>query len=230
MEWLNGIINIDKELFLFLNGFYNDFRDTFYFFVTRKESWLPLYLIVVFYLFKTYRNKGFIILIFLLIGVVLSDQLSGIIKEIVQRWRPVYEPDIQHMVHNYFRKGGFYGFFSSHASNTFFMVAFTSWFFKNRIYKYSLILWALLVCYSRIYLGQHYPLDIIAGMIFGIFLGWLFYRIVMFIEDHFFVTRPPNFRKTNLSNGGAAVVFLIFIVITGTMLILTRHLYHYQYL
>jgi undecaprenyl-diphosphatase len=230
MEWFQGILDVDRNLFLFLNRFFSDFCDTLMFFVTRKETWLPLYLIILFYIFKTYRNKGFLLLFFLLAGLILSDQLSGVVKETVQRLRPVYEPQIQHLVHNFFRKGGLYGFFSSHASNTFFLVAYSSYFFRNRFCKYSLIMWALLVSYSRIYLGVHYPLDIIAGMGFGIFMGWLFYRITLFFEIHFFAIKQPQIEKTSLSRSGATVLFLVFLVTLGTILIVTRHLHHYQFL
>jgi len=230
MEWFQGILDIDRHLFLFLNGFFSDFCDTFMFFVTRKETWLPLYLIILFYVFKTYYDKGFLIVFFLLAGLILSDQLAGISKEAVQRLRPVYEPQIQHLVHNFFRKGGLYGFFSAHASNTFFLVAFSSCIFRNRFYKYSLILWALLVSYSRIYMGVHYPFDIIAGIVFGAFMGWLFYKITMFFEIHFFAIKQPQIKKTNLSGSGAIVIFLVFLVILSMILILTRHLHHYQFL
>ncbi|NQU85131.1 MAG: phosphatase PAP2 family protein [Mariniphaga sp.] len=230
MELFQGILEIDRQLFLFLNGFFNDFRDTLMFFITRKETWLPLYLIILFYVFKTFRSKGVIIIIFLLIGLVVSDQLSGIIKESVERLRPVYEPEIQHLVHNFFRKGGLYGFFSSHASNAFLLVTFTSYVFKNRFVKISLIVWALVVSYSRIYLGVHYPIDIIGGIVFGIFLGWLFFKILMFFENHFFIAKQPKIEKTRLSETAAITVFLVLLVIFCTMLILTRHLHHYQLL
>ena len=230
MEWLDGILKADRQLFVFLNSFYSDFGDTFMFFVTRKETWLLFYLILLFYIFKTYRSKGFLIVLFLVAGIVLSDQLSGVIKESVQRLRPVYEPQIQHLVHNFFRKGGLYGFFSSHASNAFFLVTFTSYIFKNRFYRNVLILWALLVCYSRIYLGVHFPLDILGGVVFGYLLGWILYKIMMFIENHFFIARQPKIGKTRLDTSDAVVILLVLVVTICTMLILTRHLHHYQLL
>ena len=80
MEWLHGIIKFDRQLFLYLNGFYSDFGDTLMFFVTRKETWLPLYLILLFFIIKTYRNKAFLIVLILLIGLVVSDQLAGVLR------------------------------------------------------------------------------------------------------------------------------------------------------
>lgn len=228
MGWLQSLIENDKQLFLFLNGFYSKFLDTLMFFITRKETWLPLYLILIYYIFKTYRSKGFIIILFLLIGMVVSDQLSVVIKDSVQRLRPVYDPQIKDLVHNYFRMGGNYGFFSSHAANAFVLVTFTSYIFKNRLYKYSLIVWALIVSYSRIYLGVHYPLDILAGIAFGFIVGWGFYKIMMFFENHFFISRQPSIRKTILPQAQAIIVVLVILVVFCILLIESRNLHHYQ--
>lgn len=227
MEWLQGITNTDQQLFLFLNGLFNDFFDTFMFYVTCKETWIPFYLVLLFYVFKTYRGKGFLIVLFLIAAIAASDQLANVFKDTVQRFRPVYEPSIQHLVHS-IKKGGLYGFYSAHASNSFLLLTFTSYLFKNRLYKFTLLVFALMVSYSRIYLGVHYPGDILAGMISGIFLGWLFYKFMMFIEIHFFMTRQPKIKKTSLSLTSSATIFLAFIVMIATMLILTRHLQHFQ--
>jgi len=164
--------------------------------VTRKETWLPFYLIILYFIIKKYRSKSILIIIFLALTVVASDQLSVLIKETVQRLRPVYNPAIEHLVHNVLRKGGNYGFVSSHAANSFAIFIFTSRIFKNRRYSWLLFLWALLLCYSRIYSGVHYPLDILGGALLGWLLGVMFYKMMMFIENHFFIARPPKIEKT----------------------------------
>jgi undecaprenyl-diphosphatase len=230
MGWLHGILESDKKLFLFLNGFYSDFGDTLMFFITRKETWIPLYLILIWYIFKNYRSKGYIIILFMILGVVVSDQLANVIKDSVQRLRPVYEPSIQNLVHNYFRMGGQYGFFSSHAGNAFFVAAFTSIIFKNKIYRNFIIGWALLVSYSRIYLGVHYPLDILGGIVFGVILGWIFYKLMMFVENHFFISRQPKIRKTALPKPDSVYIAVGCLIILVTLLIVSRNLHHYQIL
>lgn len=230
MEWLHSIIEIDRQLFLYLNGFYSDFRDTLMFFITRKESWLPLYLVIIFFIFKTYRAKGFAIVLILLAGIVVSDQVAGVVKEFVQRVRPVYEPAIEDMVHNFFRKGGKYGFYSAHASNSFLLLIFTSFIFKDRLYKYTMFVWALLICYSRIYLGEHYPLDILAGIAVGSLLGWMCFKLLMFFEHHFFIDWHPKIEKLTLSHRGSVIISLTLLVIISTMLILTRDLHYYHLL
>ncbi|MCD6354854.1 MAG: phospholipid phosphatase, partial [Prolixibacteraceae bacterium] len=117
MEWLQKILELDKELFLFLNSFYNNFWDTVMLLITRKETWFPFYLVICLVFIKNYRSKSVLILLFLALSVVASDQISVLIKESVQRLRPVYCPEIENMVHNILRKGGLYGFVSSHAAN-----------------------------------------------------------------------------------------------------------------
>ncbi len=132
MEWFQKILDFDTQTFLFLNGFHNDFWDTIMLMVTRKETWLPFYLIILYFILKNYRSKAILIIIFLALTIVASDQFSVLIKETVQRLRPVYNPAIEHLVHNVLRKGGKHGFVSSHAANTFAIFIFTSRIFKNQ--------------------------------------------------------------------------------------------------
>ncbi|MCK5730522.1 MAG: phosphatase PAP2 family protein, partial [Draconibacterium sp.] len=192
MEWLQNILEFDKELFLYLNSFHNNFWDTIMLMVTRKETWAPLYLIIIFYVVKNYRNKSILILLFMGLTILASDQISVLIKESVQRLRPVHEPAIADIVHNVFRKGGLHGFVSSHATNMFAIFIFTTRIFKNRSYFFLMLFWAVIVSYSRIYIGVHYPLDIIGGAFLGCLLGVIFYKLLMFIENHFFISRSPK--------------------------------------
>lgn len=230
MDWLQNILNFDKELFLYLNSFYNDFFDTIMLMVTRKETWVPLYFIIVFFFIKNYRSKAVLILLFMALAIFASDQISVFIKENVQRLRPVYEPEIDHLVHNVLRKGGLYGFVSSHAANSFVILVFTSKIFKNRKYFLLLLFWAVLVSYSRIYSGVHYPLDILGGAILGWFLGVVSYKFLMFVENHFFIARSPKIERTNLTDKQAGIVFLVFGVLSLTVVITTYILHHYNYL
>jgi len=160
----------------------------------------------------------------------LSDQISVLIKESVQRLRPVHEPAIEHLVHNVFRKGGLHGFVSSHATNMFGIFIFTSLIFKNKNYFFLMLFWAVVISYSRVYIGVHYPLDIIGGALLGWLLGWIFYKLLMFLENHFFIARSPKIEKTNLSVSNFQTIFLVFAVSVLSFTIMTYVLHHYNYL
>ena len=230
MEWLQNIIELDKELFLYLNSFHTSFWDTIMLMITRKETWIPLYLSIVYFFIKNYRSKSVLILLFLVLTVVASDQISVLIKESVQRLRPVYEPSIEHLVHNVFRKGGLHGFVSSHAANMFAIFGFTSLIFKNRNYLFLMLFWAVVISYSRIYAGVHYPLDILGGAILGWLIAFVMFKLMMFVENHFFIAKSPKIEKTKLSKTNFKIVFLVFSVSVLSFTIMTYILHHYNYL
>lgn len=230
MELLQNILELDKELFLYLNSFYNDFMDTIMLMVTRKETWVPFYLTIVFFFVKNYRSKSLMILLFMGLTIVLSDQVSVLLKVTLQRLRPTHEPALEGMIHVVFQKGGLYGFVSSHASNMFAVFAFTSCIFKNRSYYVLLLFWALLVSYSRIYIGVHYPLDVICGALLGWLLGVLMFKVLMLVENHFFIARTPKISKTNLSLRDARSMYLVFVILAMSVVIMTYILHHFNYL
>ena len=97
MEWFQKILNFDTDLFLYLNSFHNDFWDTIMLMVTRKETWFPFFLVIIFYFIKNYRSKAMLIIILLALTILASDQISVLIKETVQRLRPVHEPAMQNL-------------------------------------------------------------------------------------------------------------------------------------
>lgn len=230
MEWLQNIVDVDKELFLYLNSFYNDFWDTIMLMITRKETWYPFYLVLIYFFIRNYKSKSFLIILFLILTIVACDQVSVLLKNTIQRLRPVHEPAIEHLVHNVLRKGGLYGFVSSHAANTFGIFIFTSRIFKNRGYWFLLFFWAVVVSYSRIYSGMHYPLDVVGGAILGWGFGLILYKLLMFVENHFFIARSPKIEKTQLSIQNVRTVWLVFAVMVTTVFIVTYILHHYNYL
>ena len=230
MEWLQNILEFDKELFLYLNSFYNDFMDTIMLMVTRKETWVPFYLTIVFFFVKNYRSKALMILLFMGLTVVASDQISVLLKVTLQRLRPTHEPALEGMVHMAFQKGGLYSFVSSHASNMFAVFVFTSRIFKNRSYFVLMLFWALVVSYSRIYVGVHYPLDVVGGALLGWFLGVLMFKVLMFFENHFFIARAPKISKINLSVSDVRTVYLVFAILAMSVTIMTYILHHFNYL
>ncbi|MBN2349236.1 MAG: phosphatase PAP2 family protein [Bacteroidales bacterium] len=180
LQFLN---DIDTRLFLFLNGFHSPFWDTVMWWISGKIQWLPLYLVLIGWMIYRYKWKTLYILLFVIVLITLSDQGSvKLFKDVFQRLRPCHTPEIQQFVHIVNNKcGGSYGFISSHAANSFALAMFTTQLFKNKIYTYFIFSWALIVSYSRIYLGVHYPGDILGGAAWGICCGLVVFYLYTYI-------------------------------------------------
>jgi undecaprenyl-diphosphatase len=145
--------------------------------VSTRFIWIPLYVAILLYLNRKYQKKFFIIIIFIVLSVLLADQLSVLLKYSVHRLRPCHEPYLRGLVHTVRNEcGGLYSFVSSHASNSFNVALLSLSFIKKRWYTIFIILWALTVGYSRIYLGVHYPGDVLCGSILGGIVGWSMYK------------------------------------------------------
>ncbi len=230
MEWFQHILEIDKEVFLFLNSLHNDFWDTIMLMVTRKETWLPFYVIILYYIIKNYKIKALLIMVFLALAILISDQISVLLKENIQRFRPVHDPVIGPLVHNVLRKGSYYGFVSSHAANGFAIFIFTSRIFKNKGFSYLMLFWAVLFSYSRIYSGVHYPLDIIGGAVLGWAIGELCFKLVMLVERRYLISRSPEIQNTQLLNAQSGIIILVFSVLMVTVFTVSGILHHYGYL
>jgi len=230
MGWLQNIIETDKELFLFLNGFHSDFWDTIMLFVTRKETWVPFYAVILFFMIKNYRAKAIPVLFLLALAIVASDQFSVLLKESIQRLRPVHDPEIGALVHNVLKKGGLHGFVSSHAANSFAIFAFTSRLFKNRKYTFLILFWAIIFSYSRIYAGVHYPLDILGGALLGFCVGEGLYQLFrMSLQRNWFSGLSGN-NPAAISDGQTSIIYLVFVVQVFTFFTVSYLLHHYNYL
>lgn len=184
LDFLN---DLDQQVFLFLNGLHNGFFDFLMWWFSDKLIWLPLYLLFFYFLVRKYGWESVAILLSLAILIALSDQVSGFIKDSVARYRPSHNPEIEAQVrtlNGYF--GGNYGFVSSHAANSFALAYFLAKFIKSNYTFFTplLFIWAFTVSYSRIYLGVHYPGDIIGGALLGIALAWfvvnVYHRIIRY--------------------------------------------------
>lgn len=173
IEYLEAI---DGKLFAFLNGRHSEFFDRVMWFVSGIPQWIPLYLMILGWILYKFRRKSLLIILSLALLIALSDQISVHIKLAVDRLRPCQDPDIRGWVHLVKGHcGGLYGFVSGHAANSFAFAVFTSLLLKNRFYIVFILLWASVVSYSRIYLGVHYPGDVLCGAMLGVFLACLVY-------------------------------------------------------
>ncbi len=169
---------LDQQLFLFLNSLNSPFCDQIMHAISGVLIWLPLYLAILIYLGVKYKRRFLIILLFIIIAATLSDQVSVLIKNNVHRLRPCHEPLLEGLVHLVRGEcGGLYSFVSSHATNSFNVALISLMFIKKRWFSISIVAWAAIVGYSRIYLGVHYPGDVLCGSILGALIGWSVYKL-----------------------------------------------------
>lgn len=166
----------EYEWFLWLNGFHTPFFDKVMYAITHRFTFTPLYIFLIYLIFRFIKKQPFQKLAYVLLSVGLADRItSGLMKPYFQRLRPCHDPAISNIVHTVSDCGGQYGFVSSHAANTFALAVCYFLMFKplskvNVGIKYLinfLFIWAIIVSYSRIYIGVHYPSDVIVGGIVG---------------------------------------------------------------
>jgi undecaprenyl-diphosphatase len=192
---LEKISRWDEALFLGLNQYHDEFMDPIMYFFTQTYPWIALYTFLVYLVWKAYGKQGWWVILGVLLSVLLADQItSALMKPFFERLRPCHEVILNGMMHNYGNCGGMYGFASSHAANSF-AVATSMWFglsFKYPAVKW-LFLWATLFSYTRVYLGVHYPGDIMVGGLVGILCGLFSYHIFFAIYNR--LRQAGNLKK-----------------------------------
>jgi undecaprenyl-diphosphatase len=189
------LIHLDRELFMALNGFHAAWLDPVFYTLTNTLAWLPLYLVFVYWIWKKYKGDSWIFIIGLALTILIADRFTtGLMKPFFLRLRPTHDPLLQdsvHTVNNYV--GGEYGFASSHAANTFGAATFIFVMLKDsRKYMWTIFLWCSFVGYTRIYLGVHFPGDIIVGAMIGVLSA---------LMNYWLCTKFWSFRKANQPSG-----------------------------
>ena len=185
---IEKILDLDSYLFLYLNNLGSQYYDNFWIFLSRTEANVMFYLVVLIAYIYSINNKKrtkilFHLIIAIAILITISDQTSNLFKDSFQRLRPCYNElisDSLRLVKD--SCGGRYGFFSAHASNSFSLAIFFGLLLRssNRLLILLFAIYAFLISYSRIYLGVHYPIDILVGTIFGTINSIVLYKIYLY--------------------------------------------------
>jgi undecaprenyl-diphosphatase len=202
MEFLDLLKSWDKDFFLYLNGIHSPLWDYSMTLFTLTPTWFLFYATILIIIVKKHGKKSLFIFVAIVLLILCADQFSGILKHSVQRLRPSNDPAFSQFVHVFFKKGGQFGFVSAHAANTFAIATFTSLIFRNRKYSLFIFPWAIVIAYSRIYLGVHYPGDVICGALLGFGVGIGIFKLLNYAESRLspvnhFARNPLKDREAN---------------------------------
>jgi len=193
-ECLRQLAETDSDLLLFLNNAHNEFFDVLMICITGKWIWIPLYCSILYLMLRNFSVRTVVAcVVAMVVTILLADQIgSSVIRPIVERFRPSnpanpISGDV-HIVDN--NRGGRFGFPSCHAANTFGLAFFVIYLFRNRVMTVFFLIWATIVSYSRIYLGLHYPGDILAGIVLGLIVASLVYCLARWAVQ---IKRPSRY-------------------------------------
>lgn len=216
------IADVDRELLFLLNGSDSLFYDQFVCVLTSGLTWIPLYLAL---LAIVVRNNETMTQILLIVGcallcVALADGMADFVaKPYFQRWRPSNDPMIKYAVHVVGNvRGSDYGFFSAHAANTFSLAVFFCLLVRNKLLSTVLFGWSLLNCYTRVYLGLHYPSDILCGLLWGGVSGLIAYGV--YYRAYYSISPKINYVSTQYTSSGYDLsgICIVALVFLGTLM------------
>lgn len=220
------IIDFDKQLLLLLNGSESLFLDSLVVTLTNAWTWVPLYISLLVVVIKNSESALKVLLIMGSAGlcVLFAGTIDDtIVKPLVGRWRPTRDPEIGllvDIVDGY--RGGNYGFFSAHAANTFSIAIFFCWLIRSRLLSIALVLWSFTNCWTRLYLGVHFPGDILVGLCWGALVGTGVYFLYRHFSARFVWTTSYTslaYTKTgfNRSDSDVPVCVLVFTLIYAVL-------------
>ena len=185
---IEELLKYDTELFLFLNNLGSETWDGFWLLITDKLTFIPLYVLLLYLLYRKYGAKSLLIFVVVVaLMITFTDQITNIFKRGFERPRPCGEADLINQMRFIAVRCGKFGFFSGHSSNTMAVAVFAGLllkpYYKNLIFL--LLFWSAVVAFSRIYVGVHYPLDIVCGITFGSISGFMFYKFAKYLLVRF---------------------------------------------
>ena len=216
---MQTLTDIDRSVLAFFNGSDSLFVDNLAVILTSGLTWIPLYLSLLYVVIKNNDTMKQIMLVVgcVILSIILSDGMADfIVKPMVERLRPSNDPFIKYTVNvvNDMR-GSSYSFFSAHASNTFCVAMFFSLLVRNKVFVITMVSWSLVNCWTRMYLGLHYPSDILAGLVWGGISGSLAYYV--YIKSYLHIYKDFNYISSRYTSTGynrfdADIVLLVLII------------------
>lgn len=184
---LDKLVSLDVQLLVYLNGLGSESYDGLWLFLTKQINWIPLFLFLLYVIYKKIGAKqSMYVLLSIAVLILFTDQFTNLVKNSVERLRPCNNPEIKDVIRIVQSRSSF-SFFSGHAANSMAAAMFIYLLIKP-YFKYALFLflWPLIFAYSRIYLGLHYPLDILSGYFVGMITGLTAFRIYQFTQIKYF--------------------------------------------